>query len=221
MKREYIAAIALCSLLISSFAFLGCEVGSSDSAVRNLDFNVTGIYRNTDTNANNGKLVSNNSGDPITQLDLRQTGDQLEANDNNGKSFRGTIGDEGDFTMTGLTTAGQEGTMVGTIEASSGVGTMRGTWAEPTMYGTIYGQATVASNSSSGGSTYTLSVSANGSGSVSPSGSGSYASGSSVTVTATPNSGHSFSNWTGSVTSTANPLTVTMDSDKTIVANFN
>lgn len=220
MKRQYIAVAALCSLLISSLVFLGCEVGSSDSAVRNLDINVTGVYRNTDTNANNGKLVSNNSGDPITQLDLRQTGDQLEANDNNGKSFSGTIGDDGNFTMTGLTTAGQEGTMVGTIEASSGMGTMRGTWAEPTMYGTIYGQATVASNSSGGGTTYSLSVSVNGSGSVSPSG-GSYASGSTVSLTATPNSGHSFSNWTGTITSSANPLSITMDSDKTLVANFN
>jgi len=159
MKRQHITAAAFYSLLIiSSLVFLGCEIGSSDSVARDLDFNVTGIYRNTDTNANNGKLVSDNSGSPITQLDLRQTGDQLEANDNNGKIFSGTIGDEGNYTMTGQTTAGKDGTMTGTIEASGGVGTMRGTWIEDGLYGTIYGQATVASNSSGGGGSCNVSI---------------------------------------------------------------
>ncbi len=41
-----------------------------------------------------------------------------------------------------------------------------------------------------------------------------------VTITATPASGWSFDHWSGSVTSTDNPLNVTMDSDKTIAAVF-
>jgi hypothetical protein len=148
MKRCQIFAVVYCSsLLVPLLLFLGCEIGSSDSVTRNVDFNVTGIYKNTNTNTNNGKLVSDNSGNDITQLNLRQTGDQLEANDNNGIIFSGSIGDEGDFTMTGRTTAGTDGTMTGTIKTSGDQATMRGTWIEPSFYGTVYGVATVPTNS--------------------------------------------------------------------------
>jgi hypothetical protein len=41
-----------------------------------------------------------------------------------------------------------------------------------------------------------------------------------VTITAIPDSDHIFSGWTGSVTNQENPVTLTMDSDKTITANF-
>lgn len=47
-----------------------------------------------------------------------------------------------------------------------------------------------------------------------------YASGASVTLTAVPVPGQTFLGWGGSVVSTANPLTVTMDSGKNITANF-
>jgi uncharacterized repeat protein (TIGR02543 family) len=47
-----------------------------------------------------------------------------------------------------------------------------------------------------------------------------YYSGISVNLTATPNSGWIFSSWSGAITSTSNPITVTMDSDKSITANF-
>jgi hypothetical protein len=41
-----------------------------------------------------------------------------------------------------------------------------------------------------------------------------------VQVTAIPNTNYEFVNWTGSISSTQNPVTVTMDADKTIKANF-
>jgi len=47
-----------------------------------------------------------------------------------------------------------------------------------------------------------------------------YTSGQSVLITATPNPGYIFKNWGGSLSSTTNPITVIMDSDKTISANF-
>lgn len=47
-----------------------------------------------------------------------------------------------------------------------------------------------------------------------------YANGTSVQVTATPNTGYTFSGWSGDATGTTNPLSVTMNSDKNIVANF-
>jgi uncharacterized repeat protein (TIGR02543 family) len=70
------------------------------------------------------------------------------------------------------------------------------------------------------GPTYTLSTSAtNGSISLNPSG-GSYASGTVVTVTATPNSGYLFGNWSGDLSGSTNPTTITMNANKSVTANF-
>jgi len=70
---------------------------------------------------------------------------------------------------------------------------------------------------------YTLSVSINppGSGSVSlsPSG-GTYTAGAQVTLTANPASGYRFKSWSGSISATSNPVTVAMDGDKQVTANF-
>jgi len=71
--------------------------------------------------------------------------------------------------------------------------------------------------------TYTLTTSTSPSGggtiSLSPVG-GVYASGTQVTLTASPASGYVFSGWTGSVTTSTNPLTVTVNSNMTLTANF-
>ena len=67
---------------------------------------------------------------------------------------------------------------------------------------------------------YTLTTSAtNGSISKNPS-SSTYIEGSTVAVTATANTGYRFNNWTGSITSSTNPVSLTMNSNKSITANF-
>src|SRR5210317_1137369 len=63
---------------------------------------------------------------------------------------------------------------------------------------------------------YTLTATAGDGGSVT--GGGTFASGTQVSLTATPTSGYSFSGWSNG--STANPLTVTLNSSTTITANF-
>ena len=63
---------------------------------------------------------------------------------------------------------------------------------------------------------YTLTASAGDGGSVT--GGGPFASGTQVSLTATPTSGYSFSGWSNG--STANPLTVTLNSNTSITANF-
>jgi uncharacterized repeat protein (TIGR02543 family) len=68
--------------------------------------------------------------------------------------------------------------------------------------------------------TYTLTVNAtNGSVSRSPNKT-TYNCGETVTLTPSPNSCYRFSNWSGNASGTANPLTITMDANKTITANF-
>jgi len=47
-----------------------------------------------------------------------------------------------------------------------------------------------------------------------------HATGSAVQLTATPATGYAFSNWSGDVSGSSNPLTITMDSGKHIVAHF-
>ena len=63
---------------------------------------------------------------------------------------------------------------------------------------------------------YTLTASAGDGGSVT--GGGTYASGTQVSLTATPTSGYSFTGWSNG--STTNPLTVTLNTNTTITANF-
>jgi len=66
-------------------------------------------------------------------------------------------------------------------------------------------------------SKYTLSVTATDGGTVSPPG-GSYNEGSSVTITASPNSEYIFENWSNG--STENPLTITVNQNISLTANF-
>jgi uncharacterized repeat protein (TIGR02543 family) len=58
-----------------------------------------------------------------------------------------------------------------------------------------------------------------GAGSVSPSG-GEYKSGALVTLNATPASSYTFDHWSGNASGTTPTITITMDSDKSLTANF-
>lgn len=49
---------------------------------------------------------------------------------------------------------------------------------------------------------------------------GTYTDGTDVTLTATPNTGYQFNGWSGDATGTTNPLTITMDADKSVTAIF-
>lgn len=65
---------------------------------------------------------------------------------------------------------------------------------------------------------YTLTTTTTGSGTVS--GGGTYYQGQVATLTALPASGYSFTGWGGAASGTANPITVTMDANKTVSATF-
>ena len=69
--------------------------------------------------------------------------------------------------------------------------------------------------------TLTIAVSPGGSGSVTKSPDmAAYPAGTVVTLTANPGAGYAFSSWSGAVTGTANPTTVTMNSNKSVTATF-
>jgi uncharacterized repeat protein (TIGR02543 family) len=68
---------------------------------------------------------------------------------------------------------------------------------------------------------FTLTLAASGNGTTSPSiGSHIYAPGTAVSITANPVSGGTFTGWSGAATGKANPISITMDADKTLTANF-
>jgi hypothetical protein len=136
--------------LLSFLAGIGCELDSADSVVREVGVTVQGYY----THPDGGRIVGRNSGAAITSLDIRQSGDQLEAIDNNNQVFRGTIGNasqnNASYTLEGYTTSGKLGTMSGMFELSGSQATMRGTWIEDDFYSTIYATATVPTNGGGG-----------------------------------------------------------------------
>jgi len=68
---------------------------------------------------------------------------------------------------------------------------------------------------------YTLTITAGTDGTTNPSPkSYNYDVGTQVSVRAIPNSGYRFTGWSGDASGTTNPITITMDSDKSITANF-
>lgn len=68
---------------------------------------------------------------------------------------------------------------------------------------------------------YTITTAVTGSGSVTlnPAG-GTYTEGSQVTITAIPANGYKFSNWSGAISDTINPVTITVNANVAITANF-
>ena len=142
-------AIVLSGLLTLAAGSLltGCEVGSADEVIAGSADNFSGLYANPD----GGRLTSNNSGAAIYTLSVQQDGNQLQAVDNNNQVFSGTLGDvdaqhSASFNMTGHTTAGAEATLSGTLQKSGTTATMTGIWAEPSLYGTINGRASVSAS---------------------------------------------------------------------------
>ena len=75
--------------------------------------------------------------------------------------------------------------------------------------------------SGTGGGPFTLTTSVSGSGSVSRNpNAATYAAGTVVTLTATPAAGFQFSGWSGDLSGSANPATITMDANRTVTATF-
>ena len=90
-----------------------------------------------------------------------------------------------------------------------------------------FSENTSSSGGGSSGSTttgtttpsYTLSVTAESGGSVNTSG-GEYEQGASVTITATPNTGYTFTGWSGNATGSDTSLTITINGNTSVTANF-
>ena len=115
-----------------------------------------------------------------------------------------------------------------TLTATANSGYSFGSWsgdasgsANPVTL-TMNGNRTVVANfTQTPPAQYTLTVNVNGSGSVSKNPDQAiYNPGDQVTLIAAPDSGYSFGSWSGDASGSANPVTLTMNGNKTVTANF-
>jgi uncharacterized repeat protein (TIGR02543 family) len=124
------------------------------------------------------------------------------------------------YTTNSFSTRVGDITLIGSVNATD----IMGTWQNSvTKISGTFSAPNICCGGGGGGtppSSYTLTVvAANGTVTKNPA-QASYASGTSVQLTATANSGYIFTGWSGDITGTANPATVTMNSNKTITAIF-
>lgn len=148
MKKILGAGLAVAAM--AGAVLVGCEVGSPDTVIRQVALTIAGFYANS-----GGNIVSENTGEAIETLNLIQDGSDLQAIDNNGRIFRGSISASSESSaqiqLTGATSAGAQGIIQAVVTVSGSSATMQGTWIEPSLYGTVYGTATVPTNGGSGG----------------------------------------------------------------------
>jgi hypothetical protein len=133
---------ALAALLIGP----GCEVDSSDGAARDVEVTIAGVYYPSDGDA----LVSRNTGAPIRWLRIDQAGDRLAAVDDSGRVYAGSISQVAEddvwrvaIVLEGNAAGGVRATLTGTVIVSGSSAAIDGTWAEPSLFGTVRGTATV------------------------------------------------------------------------------
>ncbi|HMO04432.1 MAG TPA: hypothetical protein PKC67_09225 [Kiritimatiellia bacterium] len=146
-NRSLVLTAGLLLGILALSIHTGCTVDSANGTSRTVGISVGGIYRyDSSACGNDGRFVTANSGRSVISLDLRQAGDSLEAIDNNGIIFRGTIGNVVDnsasFNLEGATTAGNSALISGNISVSGGKGVMQATWVENTFFATLCGSST-------------------------------------------------------------------------------
>ena len=130
-----------------------------------------------------------------------------------------------DATVTGTNSSG--GTIISSFNGGANFATLTLNWNGLKKVVINYNGGTNSSYGlldnfivSSGTTTYAVNTTAtNGSVAKSPN-QASYNSGTNVTLTATANSGYTFSGWSGDVSTTTNPVTISVNSNKNITANF-
>lgn len=132
----------------------------------------------------------------------------------------------GTVSQTPAATGGKYGDGVAVkLDATAATGWVFSSWSGDTTVATqdtlttiMYEARALTANYTAAQETLTI-VAVNGTVSQSPSATG-YDYGTVVTLTATPAAGYTFSSWSGGITSTSNPATITMTANATVTANF-
>ncbi|MCL2067908.1 MAG: hypothetical protein FWG99_10635 [Treponema sp.] len=208
-KLIFIVGVILVSILI------GCG-DNGDSSTPSGDPEIVSYFGYAGTVRYTLKITEN-----TTRYAARE-GDSYElTRSSDTKKSTGTVSGIGG-TLTLQPSTGSASTFTVTV-AGANISAMSGTITWDGSGGTDPAPTALTPASENGGTTYTLTTNASpitgGTISLNPD-KESYDAGSSVTVTAIPNSNYTFTGWSGAATSTTNPVTIVMDSDKTLTATF-
>lgn len=132
-------------LCAACLGFIGCEISGGDETVRQVSLQIAGTYRN------DSGIASRQSGTVITTLTLLQSGDRIEAVDNLGARWTGSIGradsSVATVTLRGLTSTGVQVVITGEIRVNGTTATLSGIWVEPNLRSPVSADATVAASS--------------------------------------------------------------------------
>lgn len=238
-----LAAAALFALL--ALALAACDIGSTDSTTAIVSdnsgriYNFSGLYARVDTNSVQQPLVfppGRQTGRAVTWIRLLQYGSSLEAYDNAGMSWDGSISSvqsgTATFNLRGRTTAGAAVDVAGALRYADQNSTMDATWIEPGFSGSILARATVspaATNTPSSKVKLTASsstISSNATVTLTASGGSSYAWGLSTTDygTLAHDSSYSTNSYTRTAGNAGNTITITAtsgDSSADATLSFN
>lgn len=243
MKKFYRLAITMLVCTLASFySFSQSTIRIEDASTFTSGFcEFNGSRQNSYTGASNGYYINiqNSSAKGITwKVNAPAAGSYTltwrYANAGSGSATTGRVLVNGATAIASASfpktaTWSTWTTASGTVNLSAGVNSIRLETITSAEFANIDwievtgNSPTAASCSGTTPVNYSLSVTNNpsGGGSVSSSPSGSsFTSGTVVTLTATPASGYTFTGWSGAVTGTTNPVTVTMDGNKTVTANY-
>ena len=153
VRRALLPALALPLLALGLAA---CDIDSVDSTTSNVAdndgtiYNFAGLYANNTTNGLAPLVfpLNRQSGVALTWLRLLQYGSVIEAYDNAGMTWAGSIstiqGGTATFSLLGRTTAGLATEIAGTLVYSDQQSVMDAAWIEPSFSGNLYAIATVA-----------------------------------------------------------------------------
>ncbi len=150
--------LALTAFFVLGGLFLAaCDVDSVDSTTAVLSddagttYNFAGLYARADTNGVQQPLVfplDRQSGRTLTWLRLLQAGSRIEAYDNAGMTWAGSISTiesgTANFSLRGRTTAGLSVEIAGALRYADQSSTMDAAWIEPAFSGSIFATATVS-----------------------------------------------------------------------------
>ena len=145
---QFLFIVAASALFISMAGMYGCKTDSPESIVREVNLFIGGFYRHP---TGDNFMVPRTSGQPISSMNLIQSGDQLNAFDNHGFLYQGTIGrvldgSQASITLQGQSTAGNNATISGIVVVSGNTATMEGTWLEDALASPVFAQALVPTN---------------------------------------------------------------------------
>lgn len=145
-NRSYGLAV-IAALAAGVMLFAGCEGNDTGDPNAKAGINFSGTYKKGGSSITS---PTRESGE-ITELSLSQAGTSLEAVDNNGVSYEGSLGSipgEGNtevpFNLRGNVTAGLQANLNGVLkQRSSTSAEMTGTWIESTFSASISATATI------------------------------------------------------------------------------